>query len=172
MKIYLNFKSTLQSWGVDSPYTSYRKTQYYPTVSAVFGIIECAFGLEREGEPDPLESDVLMRKTIREGIKVDIPKGQGMQEIIIDHQVVTPLSDELSFVGADGKKKNNGMPQVRKEYLADAETRAVISGEKDLMKKVLYRLKHPVYPFCYGRAVCIPSGPLVEKWEYEESDSE
>ena len=171
MKIYLTFKSTLQSWGVDSPYTSYRKTQYYPTRSAIFGIIECAFGLEKEGEPDPIEDDMLMRKTLREGIQITIPKGQGMKNTVIDHQVVTPLSEELSFIDATGSKKSNGMPQIRKEYLSDAITHAIISGDKDLMEKVLYRLKHPVYPFCYGRAICIPSAPIVEKWEYEESDN-
>ncbi|MFB0972276.1 MAG: CRISPR-associated protein Cas5, partial [Neofamilia sp.] len=45
--ILLKFAGPLQSWGTDSHFET-RKTDFYPSKSAIIGIIAASFGYERD----------------------------------------------------------------------------------------------------------------------------
>ena len=155
MKIRLNLRGMLQSWGMEEPWTAQRHTQYKPTESGIYGLIECSMGLARAGTD---ENDDCRRNALRTNTRItSISEPENMPEILTDFQTVHPLVEGLAFKKAEGGTKTNGLPTINKEYIVGGRYTVELTGDKDTIENVMFFLRHPVYPICLGRSICIPS---------------
>lgn len=161
MELTLNLKGLMQSYGEDEPWTANRRTNTKPTETAVKGIVECAFGLSRIGVD--ADGDDMIRKDIWEHVDVIIHTPDKLPHIIVDDQIVRELVEGMRFKNAEGNNMSNGMPRIKKEYIAGGEFKVTLKGTDEYIEKIRYRLLHPVYPYCLGRACCIPSAPLIQE---------
>ena len=158
MELTLKLKGLMQSYGGSNPWTATRRTELQPTITAVRGLIECALGLAKVGV---YEEDDVIRQALWKKVDIEIPVLDHMPEILSDDQIVGALTEDMQFKNAEGKNMSTAMPQITKEYIVGECFTVVIKGDDDSVSRIKEYLKHPIYPYCLGRACCIPSEPIV-----------
>lgn len=133
--LLLRLSGPLQSWGSDSLYDN-RDTDYYPTKSAVIGMVSAALGRKREASCEDLNS-------LRFGTRID---NQGIR--IKDFQI-TDMGEKLN------KNLSTRM------YLSDAVFLVGLSSDNaELLKMVQNALHNPRFALFLGRKACPPTMPL------------
>lgn len=137
--LLLRFKAPMQSWGISAKFDS-RSTERYPSKSAVIGMIAGALGRRRNEAIDDLDQ-------LRFGLRVD---REG--ELLRDFQTAKNPNVKTSVYGKPG---------IYRDYLADAAFLVGLEGNDDMLQKIEYALKHPVFPIFLGRRSCPPEGRLV-----------
>ena len=136
--ILLKFAGPLQSWGTDSHFET-RKTDFYPSKSAIIGIIAASFGYERNED-----------EKIQELNKLDFAVRIDQQgQLLRDFHTAT-------------KYKNNGAFDrnyvTNRYYLEDSIFIVAIGHEDEVfMNKIEEALKQPYFQTYMGRR----SLPLV-----------
>jgi len=148
----------LQAWGTSRRLDRYRRTEAFPTKSAVVGLLSAALGRART---DPIDDLVGMRF----GVRADRPG-----EVLRDFHTVSSLFDEKGrFDPANGRlpiAKGGHRPaatsiQVTERfYLSDACFVAGMESEEDMLDELDRALAHPVFPPYLGRRSCPPDAPL------------
>ncbi len=130
--ILLKFAGPLQSWGTDSHFET-RFTDFYPSKSAVIGLIAASFGIKREEDQKIKELNKLNFAT-----RVD-QKGSLLQDYHI----------------AKKYKKNGDFDRnyvTNRYYLEDAvSVVAVGCDDEDLMEKIDKAIKNPYFQNFMGR---------------------
>lgn len=145
----LRFAGLLQSWGEHSVW-NYRDSATMPTKSGIVGMLGCALGYKR-GDHRLVD----LASALSVVVRADVP-GVMFQEF----QTVT----SESMMTCDGGFRPNGTITSYRQYLQDAEfTVFLLAESKELLSKLEYTLKHPVWGYYLGRKCCIPSRPVWEK---------
>ncbi len=144
--ILLRLEGLMQSWGIGSRFTD-RHTRAEPSKSGVIGLISSALGCSREENIDDLTQLKMAVRVDREG------------EISYDYYTV------LDVLRADAiepfPKKKFETVISRRFYIADACFLVGFEGDdKDLLKDIIYSLKHPKWPLFLGRKSFPPSTPI------------
>lgn len=154
----IRLSGPLQAWGSSHRLDRYRRTEAFPTKSAVVGLLAAALGRARS---DPVEDLVGMRF----GVRVDRPG-----EVLRDFHTVSSLFDEKGrFDPTNGRlpKAEGGYRPAatstlvtERFYLSDACFVAGMEGEEQLLNELDHSLGHPVFPLFLGRRSCPPDAPL------------
>lgn len=135
--LLLRLAGPLQSWGNSSRF-EYRDTEYFPTKSAIVGMIAAAMGRSRTESIEDL-------KKFKLGIRVD---QQGVK--LYDYQTVKAPYTDKSFV-------------TRRVYLSDAVfTVGLESENRAYLEWIRNALNAPYYALYLGRRSCIPSFPIAQ----------
>jgi CRISPR system Cascade subunit CasD len=147
--LILRFSAPLQSWGSGSKFDT-RMTEREPTKSGVIGMIAAAFGYRRF-EDDKIGEIAKLKfglKVIREG------------GFTVDFQTV---HSKKYWADVNSKKvpNGNGAYISRRYYLADAIFAVGLEGDREMLEKIVYALKHPYFPLYLGRKSCPPAGQVV-----------
>ncbi len=159
MKIILQLKAALQSWGMEESWPERRRTYGAPTESGIYGMIECAMGIRKEDYTGKREK---LRKNVRIILPPPVRRRKG--NILIDVQRKVPLFPHMRSYGADGKPLSAKLDQklYLKEYLMDQEFEVTLEGPDDIMEEILEYLIHPVIPYYFGRSCCVPSKRVIK----------
>lgn len=163
--LYLQFPSIMQAWGADAPWIHERPTLAAPTKSAIVGIIGRAMGIDR----DDFEKQQWLWDQVTDVEVIHQPKAKRMT----DDQIVSPQGyancglPTGKLPTADGKGKPTGQP-FRKDYIVDTikgPPIVKVTGPVEFLKTAAEYLKHPIYPYYFGRYCCIPAGSILYKGE-------
>ncbi len=128
--ILMKFAGPMQSWGTNSHFES-RYTDFYPSKSAVIGLISASFGYRRD-------EDEKIRKLNELEFAVRIDQ-QG--KLLRDYQIATKYKND--------KFERNYV--TNRYYLEDAIFVVAISGEDNLMDSIYHALKYPYFQQFLGR---------------------
>lgn len=142
----VRLESPLQSWGTSSRQNE-RRTNAFPSRSALCGMFCAALGYERGSEE---EKTFLKRCAALHLLTVAVPR-----------HTVSHLRDFQTVAGtlrATGKEKPTHL--ISRYYLQDAVFFAFFSGEHDILEQIATALENPVWGVWLGRKCCIPSAPL------------
>jgi CRISPR system Cascade subunit CasD len=140
--LILRLAAPLQSWGT-SKFDDHR-TEREPTKSGVIGMIAAAIGIRR-WEDQKIEE----LSKLAFGVKV-ISAGK----ILTDFQMV----HSIDFWN---NSKDPNVNKTNRYYLADAIFAVGLEGDRELLEKIDYALKHPYFPLYLGRKSCPPAGQVV-----------
>lgn len=157
----LHLEAPLQSYGLKSKWDS-RDTGFYPSKSAIIGLLGSAFGYERKSPfLDFLSSNLKVHVRIdKEG------------KLITDLQTVNQPVRQANGSIKKNKDSSYYHPLLKKDYLQDAIFIVYITGERDLIYKCYEAVKNPVWPIYLGRKSCIPSTLIYRKEPEEVLDIE
>jgi CRISPR system Cascade subunit CasD len=154
----LRLGGPLQSWGTSSRLDVNRRTERFPTKSAVVGILAAALGRSRSESVTDLT-------VLRFGVRADRPG-----ELLLDYHTVSSLFDDKGhYAPAAGRlptakggfRSVDTSRQVTKRYyLSDACFVAGFEGELEILERLDEALRHPVYPLYLGRRCCPPDRPI------------
>ena len=130
--IVMKFSGPLQSWGTGSNFET-RHTDFYPSKSAVIGIIAASFGYFRE------DSDSLKKlNQLSYGVRIE-----QSGNLLRDYHI------------AQKYKRNGGFERTyvtNRYYLEDAIFLVAISHEDDdFIAEIEHALRHPYYQCFMGR---------------------
>lgn len=138
--IILKFSGPLQAWGTSSHF-EIRHTDFYPSKSAVIGMVAAALGYRRDNEQIRSLNDLLF------AVRIDQPG-----EIIDDYQTAHQR---------EGKKIRTYV--THRKYIEDAVFVAVISSEnEEWIKQIGNALKKPYFQLFMGRRSCPVPADLVQ----------
>ncbi|MHB1710344.1 MAG: type I-E CRISPR-associated protein Cas5/CasD [Acidimicrobiales bacterium] len=154
----IRLSGPLQAWGTSSRLDRYRRTELFPTKSAVVGLVAAALGRSRTDPIDDLAK-------LRFGVRAD-----RAGEALSDFHTVSSLFDETDrFHPANGRlPKTSGGYLVHDKstmvtyrfYLADACFVAGLEGAPEIVHALDDALGSPVFPPFLGRRSCPPDAPL------------
>ncbi len=143
----LRFAAPLQAWGKESSYNR-RRTELYPSKSAVVGLIASALGRGRD-------DDISDLARLRMGVRIDRPG-----RLIVDYQITKMKSIGYQKYGLDIIEKKNNVAE--KEYLSDAAFLVVLESEDEsLLRTIADAIRHPMHMLYLGRKCCPPTLPIV-----------
>lgn len=146
------FDAPLQSYGVRSKW-DYRDTSYFPSKSAVIGVIASAMGIERD---NPIITE--LGKNLEVSVRIE-KRGSVLNEL----QTVNSIPVYEQGLGkAKLKVKKDYHPLLTKMYLQDAIFTVYVKGEKNIIEKCYEALQNPIWPYYLGRKCCVPSSPVVQ----------
>ncbi|HIT84721.1 MAG TPA: type I-E CRISPR-associated protein Cas5/CasD [Candidatus Ornithomonoglobus intestinigallinarum] len=132
--LLLRLAGPLQSWGAGSKF-EIRLTENEPTKSGVIGMVAAALGRKRDEPVDDLAA-------MKFGVRADRP---GV--LLRDYHIAKAAKS--SYV-------------TYRYYLSDAVFLAGLeSDDKELLSRIEYALRHPVFPLFLGRRSCVPTLPIV-----------
>ena len=134
--LLLRLAAPMQSWGVSSKFNR-RMSNLEPTKSGVIGLVAAAMGRGRE---ESLEDFMLLKF----GVRIDQP-GRMEKDFQMVHRI-------------EGKKSSSWLTD--RYYLADAVFLVALEGDIDILEKIEWALKNPVYPLFLGRRSYPPVGRL------------
>lgn len=150
MKVLLfQLEGLLQSWG-ECAHWDVRDTGYFPTKSAIVGLICSCLGWSRD---DPRISD--LNRQIILGVRAD-----RAGTILADFHTVQG-KPRLATAGGGFRAESKSTIVSRRYYLQDASFLVGISGDEKVLKMISDALLHPVYTIFLGRKACIPSIPVI-----------
>lgn len=133
--ILLKLKGPMQSWGTSSHFET-RNTDYYPSKSAVIGIIAASFGYRRDQEQKIKELNELDF-----ALRVDQP-GTLLRDYHIAQKYKKTGEFERTYV-------------TNRYYMEDAVFVAAISHANDQQVEEIYEaLQHPYFSPFMGRRSC------------------
>lgn len=133
--ILLKLKGPMQSWGTSSHFET-RNTDYYPSKSAVIGIIAACFGYRRDQEQQIKELNELDF-----ALRVD---QQGM--LLRDYHIAQKYKETGEF---------ERTYVTNRYYMEDAVFVVAIShADDERMEKIYEALKHPYFSPFMGRRSC------------------
>lgn len=133
--ILLKLSGPMQSWGTSSRFET-RGTDYYPSKSAIIGIVAASFGYKRDED-----ENIQKLNDLDFALRVD-------QEGILskDYHIATKYKK-------DGKFERNYV--TNRYYLEDAIFVVAISHEDEKwIDEILYALKYPYFQQFMGRRSC------------------
>lgn len=137
-QLELKFEAPMQSYGGQT-IGNYRPTNKKPTKSSIIGLLASSLGIRRDEHEklNQLYNDLNVEvNTIQSG------------RVIRDFQI------------ARYGKKQTELKTVNKFYLADAKFYVTIDGNNELIEKLDYSMKHPVFAPYLGRRSCPPAGAI------------
>lgn len=156
--LVLRLGGPLQAWGGSQRLEEYRRTERFPTKSAVVGLLAAALGRGRADVIDDLAG-------LRFGVRADRPG-----EVLRDFHTLSSLFDDKGRfapgkgrlpIASGGYRSPSSSTQVTKRfYLADACFVAGLEGAPRLLGELDDALKAPVFPLYLGRRSCPPDRPL------------
>lgn len=154
----LRLGGPLQAWGSSHRLDRHRRTERFPTKSAVVGLLAAALGRSRQ---EPIDDLVALRF----GVRID-REGEQLR----DYHTVSSLFDEHGHfapgrgrlpMAAGGYRSAETSTQVtERHYLADACFVAGVEGEPALLAALDEALMRPVFPLYLGRRSCPPDAPI------------
>lgn len=154
----LRLGGPLQSWGTSQRLEHHRRTERFPTKSAVVGLVAAALGRSRR---EPIEDLTALRFAVR----ID-----RAGETVRDYHTVSSLFDERGrFAPERGRLPNASGGYRSREastrvteryYLADACFVAGLEGEPQLLEALDEAVRLPVFPPYLGRRSCPPDAPV------------
>lgn len=140
--ILLKFAGPLQSWGTDSHFET-RHTDYYPSKSAVVGLLAAAMGLSRSDDEN-------VEKLNQLGFAVRIDQ-QG--KLLRDFHIAQKYKKDGSF---DRNYVTN------RYYMEDAVYIVGVTGPDDQMQTLYACLERPCFQLYMGRrALPVPNDYLI-----------
>lgn len=114
-----------------------RETDFYPSKSAVIGILAAAMGIERDGSLEQFHK-------LKFGVRID-HHGERLSDLQITDM---------------GEKLNSNLSH--KVYLSDAVFLAGLESESnEVLLEIAEAIKHPVFPLYLGRRSCPPTLPIL-----------
>lgn len=151
--LFMRLASPMQSWGTSSR-LQLRRTDLYPSKSAVLGMLLCAMGVRREDSSQALEplTPLLM------GVRVD-------RNGVLDWDYHT-AGAKIGIRKAEGGIKSTQSTGEfetllsRRQYLYDASFLVALQGATDTITECASALYNPVWPLFLGRKCCIPTEPV------------
>lgn len=151
--LFLRLAGPMQSWGTSSRF-QLRRTDPYPSKSAVLGMLLCAKGIRREDSREELRqlSPLLM------GVRID--RGGAS-----DWDFHT-AGAKFGIRSADGhikKTASTGEYETflsRRQYLYNASFLVALQGNTGTIEAYAGHLDNPVWPLFLGRKCCIPTEPV------------
>lgn len=156
----------MQSWGTTEYWYKTRRTEAYPTKTAITGLIGRCMGIDWD-EPNELQKLADSFNIIGARSNYDDSGPRRMsddQTIFIGDYIDAGLVEGFRTGSGGIKKTNSGITrsqQFTKDYLEDTEFVITIEGLQDSLAKIRSALLHPVWPPYLGRACCVPSGQLI-----------
>lgn len=129
--LLLKFAGPLQSWGTDSKFET-RYTDFYPSKSAVIGMIAASFGYRRDED-----EKIKKLNDLDFAVRVD-QRGN----LLRDYQIATAYKP-------DGRFERNYV--TNRYYLEDAVFVVAIGGEDDFIDKIEQSLKNPYFQTFFGK---------------------
>ena len=129
--LLLKFAGPLQSWGTDSKFET-RYTDFYPSKSAVIGMIAASFGYRRNED-----EKIKKLNDLDFAVRVD-QRGN----LLRDYQIATAYKP-------DGRFERNYV--TNRYYLEDAVFVVAIGGEDDFIDKIELSLKNPYFQTFFGK---------------------
>ena len=161
--LLLKLKGPMQSYGTSSHFET-RQTDYYPSKSAIIGIIAASFGYKRDND-----EKINQLNNLDFAVRID-------QEGVLSRDFHT-----ASKYKKNGKLERNYV--TNRYYMEDAVYVVAISHkDEDFIDKIRHALSNPYYQPFMGRRSCpIPAdfiiksinvGPIeaLEKLEWQASD--
>lgn len=141
--ILLKLAGPLQSWGTDSHFES-RHTDFYPSKSAIIGLIAASLGYLRN------EDEKVQRlNELNFAVRVD---QQGL--LTRDYHVAHKYK-------SDGTEGRNYV--TNRYYLEDAVFVVAVSGEENLMSEIEVGLRRPYFqPFMGRRSLPLPADFIID----------
>lgn len=138
-----------QSWG-DSSKGVHRETRSDPTFSGVVGLLGSAMNLHTPKEQEIFNKLIMAVRVDKEGKKeVDYQNARGF----------CTLSSGATHEAAT--ESNTADVQIWKYYLVDADFSVALTGDDDLITRIVEALKHPYYHLSLGRLASPPHTPIV-----------
>lgn len=138
--LLLKLSGPMQSWGTDSKFES-RYTDYYPSKSAIVGMIAASFGYRRDDER------IIDLNEIDFAVRVD-----QNPNLIRDYQIAS-------------KYKKNGQFErhyvTNRYYLEDGIFIIALLGEDQRIEEVHQALKNPYFQIYMGRRSCPPPADFI-----------
>ena len=154
----IRLSGPLQAWGSSRRLDHYRRTEAFPTKSAVIGLLAAAIGRART---DPIGDLAGMHF----GVRADRPG-----EVLSDYHTVSSLFDEkgrfnptkgrLPKAGGSYRPAATSIQVTERFYLSDACFVAGLEGDKKMLDYLDQSLAHPIFPSYLGRRSCPPDAPL------------
>lgn len=129
--LLLKFAGPLQSWGTDSKFET-RYTDFYPSKSAVIGMIAASFGYRRDED-----EKIKKLNDLDFAVRID-QRGN----LLRDYQIATAYKP-------DGRFERNYV--TNRYYLEDAIFVVAIGGEDDFIDKIEQSLKNPYFQTFFGK---------------------
>lgn len=158
--IALALKGPFASFGSGSKTAKVRETQFFPTKSALFGMLLAAAG--KHGTVEEM-------KTLLENIQADAYDFQEKKEYLHDYQILGMGYDQNDWFG---KKmipmKYDGSCQgtnscIKKTYLQNVKFGVILTVLDDSLAEDIARsLTHPTWPIFLGRKNCIPTCRILQ----------
>lgn len=146
-----------QSWGSSSRFNS-RDTERYPTYSGVIGLVACAMGIKRD-DTEALSELIELKMSVRIDQPGDIRTDWQVahkQNIEIDksnrfnsacHHVVSEVNKDATYAG-------------NRTYLSDAKFIVGLTGENELITRIMQSIRNPKWAPYLGRRAFVPDAPL------------
>ena len=144
MSVVLRLDGPLQSWGSSSMFER-RGTDPWPTKSGVVGVVSAACGIPRGGDMGFIAACEFAVRVDQPGRPVDDYHVAGTQ----------------GWLNADGKVTRGVAKLSTRTYLADAVFVAALSGDDDIIDRLVAALRCPVYHSYLGRRSCPPAAPIL-----------
>ncbi len=154
----LRLGGPLQSWGGSQRLDRYRRTEPFPTKSAVVGLLAAALGRTRSESVEDITG-------LRFGVRGDRPG-----EVIRDFHTLSSLFDEKRRFAPEGGRLPTASGSYRptaasthvteRFYLTDACFVAGLEGEMPVLEKLDEALRRPAFPLFLGRRSCPPDHPI------------
>jgi len=167
--LLLNFVAPMYSWGYNSMSIGDRKTNTFPTKSAVVGLLNAATGKVNDfSYVDEIFVDVYTDDTYR--IVKDtqnIGAGYDRDNWLEARMCITDSQNKIVKTGSDtsvAKYRLTANKHIEKEYISNTSYRVVVKSENiELLESLYAALKKPKYVLYFGSRNCIPSKPIVDK---------
>ncbi len=169
--IFLRLEGPLQAWGSNSSRLSVRRTDAFPSKSAIAGMICSALGVSRESASDLWLPEIA---SLRMGVRIDRPGVRWWDYHTVGAEMKVPIADfdvkkldtDRGFVTETEARENiNTKPGAvlsRREYLCDASFLVALQGTPDRLDLIWKALLEPHWQLFLGRKCCSPSRPITE----------
>ena len=140
--ILLKFAGPLQSWGSNSNFEN-RYTDYYPSKSAVIGLIAAALGYRKAND-----KEIVKLNNLDFAVRID-QRGN----LLKDYQIARSYKKE--------KIEVDKTYVTSRYYLEDAVFVVALSGDSDMVDKLLDALNTPYFQLSLGRRSVPPTADFI-----------
>lgn len=135
----IKLTAPLQSYGNEATFNR-RTSYYYPSKSAIVGMIAAALGFRRD------DSRIQTLNDLKMAVRIDQP-GQTLTE--------------FQTIEYDQKKHKRSLSY--RDYLQDAVFLVAIQSDNEKINQICHALSHPHFQLYLGRRSNAPAGPLMMK---------
>lgn len=151
--VLLKLSGPMQSWGTSSHFVT-RNTDYYPSKSAVIGIIAASFGYRRD-------EDEKIKKLNDLDFAVRVDQVGVLRQ---DYQIASKYNEDWII-------KDTYL--TYRYYLEDSVFIVALSSEDEKwMDEIIYALKHPYFQQFMGRRSCpVPANFVLQESELGALDA-
>lgn len=151
--VLLKLSGPMQSWGTSSHFET-RNTDYYPSKSAIIGIIAASFGYKRD-------EDEKIKKLNDLDFAVRVDQVGVLRQ---DYQIASRYKDDWTIADTY---------LTYRYYLEDSVFIVALSSEDEKwMDEIIYALKHPYFQQFMGRRSCpVPANFVLQENELGAIDA-